>query len=52
MASSVLAAALAATAAGGEGWKGVDVWTGEAVSTTDAITLRPHASQLLQFTRL
>ena len=48
---AVSALAAAVTARGpGVTWTGVDVWTGVSVSVTDAITLRPHASRLLQFT--
>lgn len=42
----------AAMTTGGAGWTGVDVWTGKPVSTTGPITLRPHASKLMQFTKL
>jgi hypothetical protein len=39
------------TAMSQSGWTGVDVWTGQAVSTSGKLTLRPHASRLLQFTK-
>lgn len=50
--SSALAAAMTSRSASTEeGWTGVDVWTGEPVSVKGSITLRPHASKLMQFTR-
>lgn len=32
-------------------WSGFDVWTGEAVDMEGELTLRPHASVLMQFTK-